>query len=238
MQPNIINLYTVDDIGKWLEDTNNVYIGRSAKDIPSGSKWGNPYPLKVWKSRKKVVQLYENYINQQPDLLDSVKSLKGKTLGCWCSPLLCHAETLHKLAGNLPIYQSMEKMSEQESKSQHEHLTRMSTGSLTKFDSKSRLLTPKNTKKKISIEDLNAKVEHQNLLIQQLLDEASITNETIATLRKEIDEHKKEKEEIQVRIGGLNESVEKILADSVCNAEENGKMDETLSRLEERIQKL
>ena len=237
MQPNIINLYTVDDIGKWLEEKNNIYIGRSTREIPSGSKWGNLYLLRVWKSRNKVVRLYENYLKQDEDLLNSIDSLKGKTLGCWCSPSLCHGEILHKLAGNVPIYQPVvDTVSEQVSKmSQHDHLTRMSTGSLTKIDSKSKLLTPKSTKKKISIEDLNAQIEHQNLLIQQLLDEANVTKETIANLRDEIEEHKKEKEDLQVKVGCLNESVEKILVDSVCNAEENVKMGETISILEEKL---
>ena len=59
--------------------------------------------------------------------------------------------------------------------SQHEHGTRLSTGSKSS-DSKSKLLTPaKSTKTKLSIEDLNAKIDHQNFLIQQLLDEAKST---------------------------------------------------------------
>ena len=75
--------------------------------------------------------------------------------------------------------------------SQHEHGTRLSTGSKSS-DSKSKLLTPaKSTKTKLSIEDLNAKIDHQNFLIQQLLDEAKSTKETIAALRYETDEYKK-----------------------------------------------
>ena len=38
--------------------------------------------------------------------LNSISELKGKVLGCWCAPKLCHAQILHKLAGNDPIYQS------------------------------------------------------------------------------------------------------------------------------------
>ena len=229
MIPNIINLYTVVDIDKWLEGENNIYIGRSTREVPAGSKWGNPHLLKPWNNRKEVVQLYEEYLKQTEDLLESVVHLKGKVLGCWCSPFRCHAEVLHKYAGNIPIYQSAEKGCQL--MPQHDHLTRMSTGSLVKNDSKSKLSTPKSTKKKLSMEDLNAKIDHQDLVIQQLIDEANETKETMSTLRKE-------NEELQAKIGVLNDSVNKILLDSVCNAEENVKMVETTKRLEERVQKL
>ena len=40
----VINLETVDDIEKWLEEPNKSYIGRETRNIP-GSKWGNPFKL-------------------------------------------------------------------------------------------------------------------------------------------------------------------------------------------------
>ena len=283
MKPNIINLYTVVDVEKWLQGKDNIYIGRSTRVVQRGSKWGNPYRLRrnSLNSRRKAVQRYKKHIERNQHLADSVYELKGKILGCWCSPSLCHGEVLHNLAGNVPKYQSVDQ-GHQLKMSQHDHITRQSTGSLntSKNDSKSKLLTPKSTKKKLSLEDLNAKIDHQNLIIQQLLDEANETKETIETLRKENDEHKKtiaslissesactdgvtnskeaievlqartldlegdvgkyerEKLEFQKTISILNESVEKLLVDSVCNVEENTKMADKISRLEERIQKL
>ena len=96
MNPNIINLRTVN-IEKWLKGPNNVYVGRK-------SKWGNPFRLAVYKSREVVVDLFKKRILKDKRLKNSVVELKGKVLGCWCAPSCCHAEVLHHLAGNRPIY--------------------------------------------------------------------------------------------------------------------------------------
>ena len=113
---NIINLRTVEDIDKWLEEEDNIYIGRSTEEIPSGSDWGNPYTLGTFKSRRKVVQLYEEHVKSTKDLLNTVSGLKGKVLGCWCAPDQCHGEVLHKLAGNHPVYQFKEPEGGRENK--------------------------------------------------------------------------------------------------------------------------
>jgi hypothetical protein len=47
--------------------------------------------------RKRVIQEYENYILNCPELLDSLCELKGKILGCWCKPKKCHGDVLKKL---------------------------------------------------------------------------------------------------------------------------------------------
>ena len=94
---NIINLNTVDR-NKWSKDPNNIYVGRP-------SKWGNPHQLHPSNNREVVVHQFEKYLLRNEYLLDSISELKGKVLGCWCSPLLCHAEILHRFAGNKPLYQ-------------------------------------------------------------------------------------------------------------------------------------
>ena len=99
---NIVNLHNVDDVQAWLKDANNIYVGRFVVGFDTDFKWGNPYRIKTYKSRKKVVELYEKYIGKNRLLLDSVGELKGKVLGCWCAPLHCHAVVLHRLAGNPP----------------------------------------------------------------------------------------------------------------------------------------
>ena len=103
---NIINLYTIADKQQWIRNKNNVYIGRGTKDLPA-SKWGNPHKLRGTNNRPKVVQQYSEYFSQNKELVNSVIQLKGKTLGCWCSPEQCHGEILHKAAGNQPVYQSL-----------------------------------------------------------------------------------------------------------------------------------
>jgi hypothetical protein len=76
----------------------DVYIGRP-------SRWGNTFTHKkgtaaeiVVGSREEAVAAYREQLwkdiksGEMP--LDELASLAGKTLGCWCSPQLCHGEVL------------------------------------------------------------------------------------------------------------------------------------------------
>lgn len=83
------------------KDPYDIYIGR-------GSKWGNPFTHKDGtiaqfkvSSRKEAIEKYEEWIKNQPDLMDSLHELKGKTLGCWCKPQSCHGDVLKKLVDSL-----------------------------------------------------------------------------------------------------------------------------------------
>lgn len=77
----------------------DIYIGRP-------SKFGNPFShlpgtLAIHKvdSREQAIEYFENYIRATPWLLKAAKDeLKGKILGCWCSPQACHGEVLIKIA--------------------------------------------------------------------------------------------------------------------------------------------
>ena len=68
----------------------DVYIGRP-------SKWGNPFSIGRDGTREEVVAKYEKWIRGKTDLMNSLHELKGKVLGCWCSPKLCHGDILIKL---------------------------------------------------------------------------------------------------------------------------------------------
>jgi hypothetical protein len=72
-------------------DKYDVYIGRP-------SKWGNPFVIGKDGSREDVVIKYKEWILTQPDLLNDLKELKGKVLGCWCSPQACHGDVLVELS--------------------------------------------------------------------------------------------------------------------------------------------
>ena len=74
----------------------DVYIGR-------GSKWGNPYThIKdretqaefIVDTREEAIEMYRKYLMVRPDLIDDLKELKGKVLGCWCKPKSCHGDVL------------------------------------------------------------------------------------------------------------------------------------------------
>lgn len=69
------------------------------------SKWGNPYShmqntLAKFKvdTREEAIEKYKEWILTQPELLKALPELRGKTLGCWCKPLLCHGSILAEMA--------------------------------------------------------------------------------------------------------------------------------------------
>ena len=66
-----------------------VYIGRP-------SIWGNPFSVEEH-GREECLQLYESYLRNNPDLLSQLPTLVGKTLACWCYPLPCHGDIIHKI---------------------------------------------------------------------------------------------------------------------------------------------
>lgn len=62
------------------------------------SDWGNPYEMDKDGTRDEVIENYKNhYIKYKPSLLLKIQNLKGKALGCWCSPLRCHCDVLKSL---------------------------------------------------------------------------------------------------------------------------------------------
>ena len=81
----------------------DVYIGRHSDPIKG--KWGNPFThlkdstraeFRV-ETREEAIEAYEKWIRTQPQLLQDLKELEGKTLGCWCKPKSCHGDVLVKL---------------------------------------------------------------------------------------------------------------------------------------------
>jgi len=93
------------DLKHWLTNPNNVYIGRNMTFyVPGaeGSKWKNPFPVKKY-GRDKCIEMYKEYIQTDKKkydgktLLESLEELRGKTLGCWCSPDPCHGDAIIQL---------------------------------------------------------------------------------------------------------------------------------------------
>ena len=80
------------------KEAHDVYIGRP-------SKWGNPFShlagtkaMYQVASREEAIQRYEEWLRSQPELMSALGELKGKVLGCWCSPKACHGDVLLRLA--------------------------------------------------------------------------------------------------------------------------------------------
>lgn len=68
----------------------DIYIGRP-------SKWGNPFEIGRDGTREEVIRKYDEWIKSQTELLSLLGELKGKVLGCWCSPKPCHGDILVRL---------------------------------------------------------------------------------------------------------------------------------------------
>jgi hypothetical protein len=98
---------------KWVvhckKESFDVYIGR----LPKGklSVWGNPFEIGIDGTREQVIAKHRKWLlsdNESKftrfefsnkELMHKIPTeLKGKILGCWCSPLPCHGDTLAELA--------------------------------------------------------------------------------------------------------------------------------------------
>lgn len=88
MMPRVLNK-TKDNI-----TAGAIYVGRP-------SVFGNPFVIGRDGSRYEVIEMFERYLQESPDLLQRVKSeLKGKDLVCFCSPKACHGDVLLKYAND------------------------------------------------------------------------------------------------------------------------------------------
>jgi hypothetical protein len=77
----------------------NQEIPPNAEYIGRPSKWGNPFALNPLHSRAYVITQFERYIRSNPKLMEAAKrELKGKDLVCFCAPLPCHGDVLHRIA--------------------------------------------------------------------------------------------------------------------------------------------
>jgi hypothetical protein len=74
----------------------DVYIGRP-------SKWGNPFVIGKDGSREDVIEKYEEWLFANEELYEAIIELRGKVLGCFCSPLACHGDILAELANSYTI---------------------------------------------------------------------------------------------------------------------------------------
>jgi hypothetical protein len=100
------NLSFYSDIESSKQFTQVVHFKKSDYDVYIGrpSKWGNPFSHKEdtiaefrVENRQTAIQQYEKWVLTQSHLMRSLIELRGKTLGCWCSPKPCHGHVLAKL---------------------------------------------------------------------------------------------------------------------------------------------
>lgn len=83
------------DLRNWLENKNNIYIGKDMTHlVPSSekSKWCNPYTVKEY-GKENALKMYSEYIKKE--MYDELDELQNKNLGCFCEELeICHADIL------------------------------------------------------------------------------------------------------------------------------------------------
>jgi hypothetical protein len=88
------------------KDKYDIYIGR-------GSIYGNPYThIKnrdtkaefIVETRKDAIEKYKEYLLNNPELLEQIKKLKNKTLGCFCKPKSCHGDIIKEILDSKDTY--------------------------------------------------------------------------------------------------------------------------------------
>jgi len=94
-----------NNLKEWMEDNNNIYIARSGvvfidkKRFPKkSSNFSNPYKIGKDGTREEVISKYKIYILEKikndEALQIEFNELRGKNLGCWCFPEMCHGNVL------------------------------------------------------------------------------------------------------------------------------------------------
>jgi hypothetical protein len=97
-----------DNLKEFIDDPNNVYIGRKGIVFINGvrypnedSIWANPYKITEDSSREEVLEKYRKYIDEKLEnsssLRNKLSKLKGRCLGCWCVPEKCHGLILMEM---------------------------------------------------------------------------------------------------------------------------------------------
>lgn len=69
----------------------DIYIGR-------GSPYGNPFVIGEDGDREEVIEKYDRYLDDHPEIVALIPRLRGKTLACFCAPKPCHGDILARRA--------------------------------------------------------------------------------------------------------------------------------------------
>lgn len=75
----------------------DVYIGRAGKGL--SGYFGNPFSLKEFSNdREECLKAYKYYfldrIEKDDEFRRRILSLRGKVLGCFCKPKMCHGDII------------------------------------------------------------------------------------------------------------------------------------------------
>ena len=65
--------------------------------IDRRSIFGNPFLLGRYSREESILQYsvwFYRQLEYRPEFVKAVKKLRGKALGCWCTPLPCHGDVI------------------------------------------------------------------------------------------------------------------------------------------------
>ena len=108
-----------NNLKEWINDENNIYIGRERVVLIKNNNgknerfpkvksiFSNPFKIGKNGNREEVIKKYKKYLIEKlkNDLIfrkEFIK-LKGKNLGCWCHPEKCHGDVLLKILKKVKI---------------------------------------------------------------------------------------------------------------------------------------
>jgi hypothetical protein len=81
----------------------DVKIGRNSKGkvppVPQPGCFGNPYSVEEY-GRDNCIAMFRDYfykrIEEDQEFREAILALKGKRLGCFCHPQLCHGDIIRQ----------------------------------------------------------------------------------------------------------------------------------------------
>lgn len=96
------------NLKEWMEKEDNIYIGRGgivfidhARFPQRASVFANPFKVGRDGTNEEVAVKYRTHIMNKIEKgeisLEELFALKGKNLGCWCYPRMCHGNILLEL---------------------------------------------------------------------------------------------------------------------------------------------
>ena len=89
------------NLENWIYTKNNIYIARNkqkyVKNAKEASKWENNFPEFIF-GKEESLQRYQEMLESNSHLQESLPYLAGRNLGCWCEPEEeCHADVIIKM---------------------------------------------------------------------------------------------------------------------------------------------
>lgn len=91
---------------QWIQDPSHILCVRSLQFLntslvkqhqPLFQVFGNPFRIGKEQTREQVIEKFETYIRERPELMEQIDKLGGCQLGCVCHPQACHCDVLVKI---------------------------------------------------------------------------------------------------------------------------------------------